>query len=139
MESWVYYAILAAVFIAIRDVFGKRISQRYSFIQYLGYASIIVAVFTWIYIFVADVKMKPLNMEYLGLILIRLLIVYMIIEPSLYFCINNCKNLGEASAIINMNVLFAFIISCYLYKTPIDIRKILGILLVIGGSYFIVQ
>ena len=139
MESWVYYAILAAVFIAIRDVFGKRISQRYSFIQYLGYASIIVAVCTWIYIFVADVKMKPLNMEYLGLILIRLLIVYMIIEPSLYFCINNCKNLGEASAIINMNVLFAFIISCYLYKTPIDIRKILGILLVIGGSYFIVQ
>jgi len=138
MESWVYYAILAAVFIAIRDVFGKRISQRYSFIQYLGYASIIVAVFTWIYIFVADVKMKPLNMEYLGLILIRLLIVYMIIEPSLYFCINNCKNLGEASAIINMNVLFAFIISCYLYKTPIDIKKILGILLVIGGSYFIV-
>ena len=98
-----------------------------------------MAVFTWIYIFVADVKMKPLNMEYLGLILIRLLIVYMIIEPSLYFCINNCKNLGEASAIINMNVLFAFIISCYLYKTPIDIRKILGILLVIGGSYFIVQ
>ena len=139
MESWVYYAILAAVFIAIRDVFGKRISQRYSFIQYLGYASIIVAVCTWIYIFVADVKMKPLNMEYLGLILIRLLIVYIIIEPSLYFCINNCKNLGEASAIINMNVLFAFIISCYLYKTPIDIRKILGILLVIGGSYFIVQ
>ena len=139
MESWVYYAILAAVFIAVRDVFGKRISQRYSFIQYLGYASIIVAVFTWIYIFVADVKMKPLNMEYLGLILIRLLIVYMIIEPSLYFCINNCKNLGEASAIINMNVLFAFIISCYLYKTPIDIRKVMGILLVIGGSYFIVQ
>lgn len=139
MESWVYYAVLAAVFIAVRDVFGKRISQRYSFVQYLGYASIIVAVCTWIYIFAADVKMKPLNMEYLGLILIRLLIVYIIIEPSLYFCINNCKNLGEASAIINMNVLFAFIISCYLYKTPIDIRKVMGILLVIGGSYFIVQ
>ena len=80
MESWVYYAVLAAVFIAVRDVFGKRISQRYSFIQYLGYASIIVAVCTWIYIFAADVKMKPLNMEYLGLILIRLLIVYIIIQ-----------------------------------------------------------
>ena len=139
METWVYYAILAAVFIAIRDVFGKKISQRYSFVQYLGYASIIVCVSVWIYIFTMNVKMKPLNSEYLGLILIRLLIVYIIIEPSLYFCVNNCKNLGEASAIINMNVLFAFFISCYLYKTPIDITKLFGVFLVVGVSYFIVQ
>ena len=139
MESWVYYAVLAAIFIAVRDVFGKKISQRYSFIQYLGYASVIVAICTWIYIFAVGVKMKPLNSEYLGLILIRLIIVYIVIEPSLYFCINNCQNLGEASAIINMNVLFAFLISCYLYKTPVDNTKMMGILLVIGGSYFIVR
>jgi len=139
MESWVYYALLAAVFIAIRDVFGKRISQRYSFIQYLGYSSLIVAFGTWGYIATANVEMKPLNLEYLGLIMIRLLIVYLIIEPSLYFCINNCKNLGEASAIINLNVLFAFIISCYLYKTPINVTKLAGIALVIGGSFLIVR
>ena len=88
---------------------------------------------------VHNVEMKPLKYEDLGLILTRLLIVYIIIEPSLYFCVNNCKNLGEASAIINMNVLFAFFISCYLYKTPIDMTKLLGIFLVVGGSYFIVK
>ena len=139
MEEWVYYAVIAAIFIAVRDVFGKKISHRYSFIQYLGYASIIVVVVSWTYIFAMDVKMKPLNAEYLGLILIRLAIVYMIVEPSLYFCINNCKNLGEASAIINLNILFAFFISCYLYNTPIDITKGVGISLTVGGSYLIIR
>ena len=139
MEPWVYYAIVAAVFISIRDVFGKKISKKYSFVEYLGYASIIVVLATWSYIFAMDVKIKPLDMEYLGLILIRLIIVYMIVEPSLYFCILNCKNLGEASAIINMNVLFAFLISCYLYKTPLDYGKMGGVLFVIGGSYLIVR
>ncbi len=139
METWVYYAVLAAVFIAIRDVFGKKISQKYTFVQYLGYASIIVCISVWMYIIFMKVEMKPLKYEDLGLILTRLLIVYIIIEPSLYFCVNNCKNLGEASAIINMNVLFAFFISCYLYKTPIDMTKLLGIFLVVGGSYFIVK
>ena len=51
MESWVYYAVLAAVFIDKMYLY-INITKMYSFVQYLGYASVIVAVCTWIYIFV---------------------------------------------------------------------------------------
>lgn len=139
MESWIYYAVIAAVFIVVRDVFGKKISSKYTFIEYLGYASIITALAVWIYIFSMDIQIKPLNYEYLGLILLRLLVVYLIIEPALYFCVTNCKNIGEASAIINLNVLFAFLVSCYLYNSKFDMMKLFGIFMILGGSYFVVM
>ena len=85
-----------------------------------------------------DIQIKPLNYEYLGLILLRLLVVYLIIEPALYFCVTNCKNI-EKLAIINLNVLFAFLVSCYLYNSKFDMMKLFGIFMILGGSYFVVM
>ena len=38
MELWVKYALIAGVFIAVKDYLMKNISQKYSYVDYLIYA-----------------------------------------------------------------------------------------------------
>ena len=37
MELWMKYALVAAVFIAIRDVFSSKIARKYNYIDYYCY------------------------------------------------------------------------------------------------------
>ncbi len=38
MDIWIKYALIAAVFIAVRDFLMKNISNKYSYTDYLIYA-----------------------------------------------------------------------------------------------------
>ena len=139
MQVWVTYALLAAVFISIRDIISLDFIKRYDYIQYMVLANIIIFIGTMIYVQATDFKIKKPNMNDLFIILVRLAIVYFIIDPSVYNSIKNCANPGYAKSIISLNTLFIFFLATIVYKSEINSSKIAGVILMLAGSYFIVE
>lgn len=138
MQVWVIYALLAAIFISIRDIISLDFIKRYDYIQYMVLANIIIFIGTMIYVHATDFKIKKPNMNDLFIILVRLAIVYFIIDPSVYNSIKNCDNPGYAKSIISLNTLFIFFLATIVYKSEINSSKIAGVILMLAGSYFIV-
>ena len=139
MERWLYYALLAAIFISIRDLVSLDFIKRYEYIQYMIIANIIIFIGTVIYIYVSGIKIRKPNMNDFFIILLRLMIVYFIIDPSIYNSIKNCDNPGYAKSIISLNTLFVFVLTAFIYKSKVDIKKGGGILLMLMGSYLVMR
>jgi len=137
MKKWMMYGLLAAIFIAIRDIFSKDLINRYHYIDYIILANIIVFISTVIYLMVTKRTVKIPNNNDFIIILLRLLVVYMIIEPSIFYSIKYCENPGYAKSIINLNTLFVFILAIFFLKAKVDKKKLFGMLLIISGSYYI--
>ena len=137
MELWVTYAILAAVFISVRDIFQKKITEKFSYIEYIGYATLLTTTGVWSYIFANNIQLKPLDPNSLLLIVIRVSIAYLLVEPALYHCFKNCKNTGEAASIISMNVLFAFVLSLLLFNAKFSMKSMCGVIFILMGSFLI--
>ena len=78
MEDWAKLALIAAIFIAIRDIISYDVIKRLNYIDYLFYANIIVSIGLIIYITLNDVKINKVNTSDLLVILIRIAIVYII-------------------------------------------------------------
>ena len=133
------YGIIAAIFIAIRDIFSNDLINRYEYIDYIIWANIIIFVATIIYIYFYNIQLEVPETKDLFIILLRLAIVYMIIEPSIFYSIKYCDNPGYAKSIISLNTLFVFILAMFFLKAKIDKKKILGILLIFSGSYYMNQ
>ena len=65
-------------------------------------------------------------------------VTVIIIAPCEVLSIQKSKNPGAARALTNLNTLFLFIISIYFLKTEkITIKKIIGILMTVGGIFLI--
>jgi uncharacterized membrane protein len=137
METWLIYALVAAFFITIRDIVSLDFIKRYDYIQYMIIANIIIFAGTMIYVFGSGIKVKTPNMKDLFIILVRLSIVYFIIDPSVYNSIKNCDNPGYAKSIISLNTLFLFFIVAVMYKSKIDKKKLIGIVSMLVGAYFL--
>ena len=138
METWLFYALMAAVFISIRDIVSLDFIKRYDYIQYMVIANIIIFIGTMIYVFTTGFKLQKPKLNDFIIILVRLLIVYFIIDPSIYNSIKNCDNPGYAKSIISLNTLFVFIVAAFIYKSKIDAKKIGGVILMLTGSYFLI-
>lgn len=140
MEKWLPFAVLAAIFIAVRDFISRDIVNKYNYKDYVILANFIIFIGTIIYIVVTKKDIttikKPNPKEFL-VILLRLLIVYLIVEPCIFNSLKYCDNPGYAKSIINLNTLFLLILALVFYKTEINKKKILGVLLLVGGTYFI--
>ena len=131
------YGMIAAMFIAIRDIFSNDLINRYDYTEYVIYANIIVFIFTIIYILMFNVPLKKPNYNDLFVIIIRLFIVYLIIEPCIFYSIKYCKNPGYAKSIINLNTLFVFILAILFFNAEINMKRMFGILMILSGSYFL--
>jgi len=140
MEKWIPYAVLAAIFIAVRDFISKDIINKYNYKDYIILANFIIFIGTIIYIVVTKkdiTKIQKPNVKEFIVILIRLLIVYLIVEPCIFNSLKYCDNPGYAKSVINLNTLFLLILALVFYKTEINKKKILGVLLLVGGTYFV--
>ena len=140
MEKWIPYAVLAAIFIAVRDFISKDIINKYNYRDYIILANFIIFIGTIIYIVVTKkdiTKIQKPNVKEFIVILIRLLIVYLIVEPCIFNSLKYCDNPGYAKSVINLNTLFLLILALVFYKTEINKKKILGVLLLVGGTYFV--
>ena len=58
MQIWFLYALIAAVFIGVKDMMTKNLTKRYSYIEYIIVANIMVFAFTIVYIFTVKPKLK---------------------------------------------------------------------------------
>tara|TARA_Y100001935_G_scaffold212135_1_gene182603 strand:- start:13442 stop:13861 length:420 start_codon:yes stop_codon:yes gene_type:complete len=139
METWLFYALLAAVFISIRDVISLDFIKRYDYIQYMVIANIIIFIGTMGYVFTSGIKIQKPNLKDFLIILIRILIVYLIIDPSVYNSIKNCDNPGYAKSIISLNTLFLFFIVAFMYKSEINPKKGAGVIGMLVGAYLLSQ
>ena len=137
MESWVGFAIIAAVFITVRDYLSLDIIKKYSYINYIVYANIFVFIGTMIFLYFTDIPLTKPNTKDIMIILMRIFIVYLIIEPSVFYAIKYCKNPGYAKSIINLNTLFIFLVAIFFLNEKLTMRGILGIISILFGSYLI--
>ena len=101
-------------------------------------ANIIIFIGTMLYVFATDFKIQKPKLNDFIVILMRILIVYLIIDPSIYNSIKNCENPGYAKSIISLNTLFVFFVATIIYKSKVDTRRIAGIIMMLAGSYFLV-
>jgi len=130
------YALIAAIFISIRDIFSKDLINRYEYIEYIIYANILIFIATIFYIYMNNVKLKMPSKNDLFIIILRLIIIYMIIEPCVFYSMKYCDNPGYAKSIINLNTLFVSILAILFLNVKMDRQKLLGVFLIITGSYY---
>lgn len=132
------YALVAAVFIAIRDVFSSKIARKYNYIDYIVHANILVFLGTMVYVIFTKKKIKIIdNYSDLFTIILRLFIVYLIVEPCIYNSFKNTNNPSKASTVINLNIVVLFLITIVFLNKKIDFKQFMGIVLILGGFFFI--
>tara|TARA_B100001094_G_C17838165_1_gene626601 strand:- start:24 stop:440 length:417 start_codon:yes stop_codon:yes gene_type:complete len=137
MEQWIALAMIAAIFITLRDYMSLDIIKKYSYVNYIVYANVFVFIGTMVYVYMSGVDLVKPKTKDLFLILLRIFIVYMIIEPAIYYSIKSSKNPGYAKSIINLNTLFIFLMAVLFLKQELTMKGISGILLIMAGSYLI--
>ena len=138
MELWMKYALVAAVFIAIRDVFSSKIARKYNYIDYIVHANILVFLGTMVYVLFTKKKIKIIdNYSDLFTIILRLFIVYLIVEPCIYNSFKNTNNPSKASTVINLNIVVLFLITIVFLNKKIDFKQFMGIVLILGGFFCI--
>ena len=138
MELWMKYALVAAFFIAVRDIFSSKIARKYNYIDYIIHANIFVFIVTMIYVLLTKRKIKLID-DYndMFLIVLRLFIVFIIIEPCIFNSFKNSDNPSKSVSIINLNILILFLITIVFLNKKIDFKQFLGIILILGGFFCI--
>tara|TARA_B100000749_G_scaffold139974_1_gene107283 strand:+ start:143 stop:559 length:417 start_codon:yes stop_codon:yes gene_type:complete len=137
MQQWFLYALIAAVFIGVKDLMTKDLTNRYSYIEYIIIANIFIFIVTMIYIFTMKPKLKKPDVKDGLFIFLRILIVLLIIEPCIFMALKHCDNPGYAKSIINLNTLVAFVLGLFILHNDFEIKNVIGIGLIVGGTLLI--
>lgn len=137
MEAWIQYSLIAALFLSVKNMISKHLSSKYEYLDYLIYAISFSFIAIWAYVFISGHKVKTVDKKDIGVILFRILIVYAIIDPSIYKAFKTCANPGKASCMINIEVILTFILSVIFLKSSIEATSIVGMMLMIGGGFLI--
>lgn len=136
MELWMKYALVAALFIAIRDVFASKIARKYNYIDYIIHVNIFVFIITMIYVLFTKRKIKIID-DYndLFLIFLKIFIVFIIVEPCIFNAFKNSDNPSKSVSIINLNILILLFITVIFFKQKITFKQILGIIIIFVGLF----
>ena len=140
MEKWLPYAFVAAIFIAIRDFISKDIITRYNYSDYVIIANIIIFIGTIIYLLYSKkdiTKIRPPKFTELLTIILRIFIIYMIIDPCIFNSLKLCDNPGYAKSVINLNTLFLLLLAFVFYKSEFNMKKTSGVIVILIGTYLI--
>jgi len=138
MDLWMKYALVAAIFIAVRDVFSSKIARKYNYIDYIVHANVFVFIATMFYVLFTKKKIKVIT-DYndLFIILLKLLIIYIIIEPCIFNAFKNSDNPSKPASIISLNLFILLIITVIFLKQKMNLKQYMGILVIMGGVYLI--
>ena len=143
MEQWIFYAGVAAVLIAGRDIFTKKFTSKYSPIEHLLYYYILCGFFIILLALykskVEGEKIKFIDSEDTWLYVIVAAVSAIIISPCQVLSLKECDNPGKSKAIVNLNSVIAFFLAFYFIKSAkFEIKNIIGIIFVAIGIYLIV-
>jgi uncharacterized membrane protein len=138
MEDWIKYALIATVFISIKNMITKKISAKYKYIDYLVYAISFSFMCIWTYVIGTGHTVAKVDNTDILVILFRVFIVYVLIDPSIYKALQTCgNNAGKPMSIISMEVILTFILSVIFLKAEIESKVVVGIILMITGGYIV--
>lgn len=135
METWIKYALVAAVFLSIKNIISKKLSGKYKYKDYLIYAISFSFIGIWSYVFITGYKPSKIENSDILMILFRVIIVYIIIDPSIYNAYKNCTNPGRAASVINLDLVLTFIIGVIFLNVKCDLKSVGGIALIIAGAF----
>jgi len=138
MELWMKYALVAAFFIAVRDIFSSKIARKYNYIDYIVHANIFVFIITMLYVLFTKRKIKVIdNYNDILLIILRLFIVYLIVEPCIFNSLKNSDNPSKPVSIINLNILILLFLTVIFFKKKITFKQFIGMMVIFVGLLYI--
>ena len=143
MDTWIIYALVAALFIAIRSLFTVNFTKKYTVTEHLLHYYVICGIFIFIYAGYKKIYLKEkINMvetNDMWKYFIIAAISVIILEPCQILSMQNCKNPAQTSAILNLNTIFLFFMSLlYIKSTEFSKEKLFGIILTSIGIYFVI-
>jgi len=143
MESWIFYAAVAAFLIAMRDIFTKKLTNKYSAIEHLLYYYILCGFFIILLALykskVQGEKIKFVDTEDLWIYLVMAGVSAIVISPCQFLSLKECDNPGKSKAIVNMNSVIAFFLAIYFIKgAKLETKNIIGVILAAFGVYLII-
>ena len=143
MESWIFYAAVAAFLIAMRDIFTKKLTNKYSAVEHLLYYYILCGFFIILLALykskVQGEKIKFIDTEDLWIYLVMAGVSAIVISPCQFLSLKGCDNPGKSKAIVNMNSVIAFFLAIYFIKgVKLETKNIIGIILAAVGVYLII-
>ena len=132
------YALAAAFFIAVRDIFSSKIARKYNYIDYIIHANIFVFIITMLYVLFTKRKIKVIdNYNDILLIILRLFIVYLIVEPCIFNSFKNTNNPSKSVSIINLNILILLFLTVIFLKQKVSFKQFIGVLIIFIGLLYI--
>ena len=142
MEPWFYYAIIASVLIACRDIFSKNLLKKYSSTEHLLHYYIFTGIFILSFAiyqnYFNNEKVRIINNKDIFIYIILAFVSPIIISPCQTLSLKKCPSPEKSKAVVNMNSIFIFIFGLFIYKNAkIDIKNIFGIILTIIGIYLL--
>ena len=142
METWFFYAIIAAILIASRDIFTKSFTTKYNVTEHLLHYYFLCGVFIGIFAlykkYIAKERVKFIETKDLWKYILIAAMSAIIISPSQILSLKYCKNPGQAKAIVNLNTLFLFFMSLYFIRSAeFTMKTFIGIALTVIGIYFL--
>ena len=143
MESWIFYAGVAAFLIAMRDIFDKKFSTKYSPVEHLLYYYILCGFFIILLALykskVQGEKIRFIDSHDIWKYALVGAVSAIIISPCQILALKNCDNPGKSKAIVNMNSVIAFFLAIYFIRgTKITMKSVFGIILAAFGVYLVV-
>ena len=142
METWIFYGLVAAFFIAGRDLFTKSFMKKYTITEHLVYYYTITGLFILFYAFVRNryfnEEFKIIDKNDIWKYICIGAISAVIISPCQLLSLKECNNPGKSKAIVNLNTIFVFFMSLLFIKSEKFTIKILaGIIFSSVGIYLI--
>ena len=131
MNEWIYYGLVAALFISIKDIAFNDISKKYNYIDLIIITNILIFILSIGYLIISKRKVKKVDKLDICKLIIKIFIIYLIIDPCIYMSIKKTDNPGNAKAIVNLNTVLTFIIGVYLFKQKYTYKNLLLILLIV--------
>tara|TARA_B110000208_G_scaffold103908_1_gene129115 strand:+ start:6626 stop:7057 length:432 start_codon:yes stop_codon:yes gene_type:complete len=143
MDQWIFFAGVAALLIAMRDIFTKKFSTKYSPIEHLLYYYILCGFFIILLALyktkVKGEKIKFIDTEDLWKYALVAGISAIIISPCQILAISNCDNPGKSASIVNLNAIISFLIATYFISgAKLEMKTFAGIVLTGLGVYLII-
>ena len=134
MNEWIYYGLVAALFISIKDILFTDLIKKYDYIDLIIISNILVFVFTIGYLMYTKKKIKKIDKLDICKLILKIIIIYLIIDPCIYMSIKKTDNPGSAKAIVNLNTVLTFILSIYLLNKKYTYKNLLLILVIVVVS-----
>lgn len=142
MENWIFYAGVAAFLIAMRDIFTKKFTNKYSAIEHLLYYYILCGFFIILLALykskVQGEKIRFIDGKDLWPYIVVAGVSAIIISPCQFLSLKDCDNPGRSKAIVNMNSVIAFLLALFFIRgTKLEMKTFIGIFMAAFGVYLI--